>query len=113
MSQLLRLSRVSQIGLRLIKEHAVTDWLSETKIVIVICQTKGHVLLYMETLLTILLSLSLLAVLGVLFTGLFAFVKGGEFHEKYGNKLMQWRVKAQSLAIGIVLLLVLVRAAGD
>lgn len=67
----------------------------------------------METLLTILLALSLLAVLGVLFTGLFAFVKGGEFHEKHGNKLMQWRVKAQALAIGIVLLLVLVRAAGD
>lgn len=67
----------------------------------------------METLLIILLALSLLAVLGVLLTGLFAFVKGGEFHAKHGNKLMQWRVKAQALAIGVVLLLVLVRAAGD
>jgi hypothetical protein len=67
----------------------------------------------METLLIILLALSLLAVLGVLFTGLFAFVRGGDFHKKHGNKLMQWRVKAQALAIGIVLLLVLVRAAGD
>ncbi|MBT5240070.1 MAG: twin transmembrane helix small protein [Rhodospirillaceae bacterium] len=67
----------------------------------------------METVLIILLALSLLAVLGVLVTGLFAFVKGGDFHLKYGNKLMQWRVKAQAVAVVLVLLLVVTRAAGD
>lgn len=67
----------------------------------------------METFLIILLALSLVAVLGVLVTGLFAFVKGGEFHAKHGNKLMQWRVKAQALAILIVFLLVIVRSASD
>ena len=67
----------------------------------------------METLLSILLAASLLAVLGVLFTGLFAFVKGGEFNRKYGNRLMQLRVAAQAVAIFLVLLLVIVRAAGD
>lgn len=67
----------------------------------------------METLLIILLGLSLFAVLGVLFTGLFAFVKGGDFHAKHGNKLMQWRVKAQALAVVLVILLVVLRAASD
>ena len=67
----------------------------------------------METVLIVLLALSLLAVLGVLVTGLFAFVKGGDFHQKYGNKLMQLRVTAQAVAVFLVLLLVVTRAAGD
>lgn len=67
----------------------------------------------METLLIILLAISLFVVLGVLFTGLFAFVKGGDFHRKHGNKLMQMRVTVQAAAVFIVLLLVLIRTAGD
>ncbi|NKB44990.1 MAG: twin transmembrane helix small protein [Alphaproteobacteria bacterium] len=67
----------------------------------------------METVLIILLAVSLLAVLGVLVTGLFAFVKGGDFHQKYGNRLMQWRVTTQAIAVFLVLLLVVTRAAGD
>lgn len=67
----------------------------------------------METILIILLALALIAVLGVLVAGLFAFVKGGDFHAKHGNKLMQMRVTAQAVAIVLVLLLVVVRTAGD
>ncbi|MDG2243810.1 MAG: twin transmembrane helix small protein [Rhodospirillaceae bacterium] len=67
----------------------------------------------MEIILIILLAISLLVVLGVLVTGLFAFVKGGEFHQKHGNRLMQWRVTSQAVAVFLVLLLVLTRAAGD
>ena len=67
----------------------------------------------METLLIILLALSLIAVLVVLFTGLFAFVKGGDFHRKHGNRLMQLRVTAQALAVFFVLLLVLWRTANE
>ncbi len=67
----------------------------------------------METTLIILLAVSLVVVLAVLITGLFAFVKGGEFHAKHGNKLMQWRVTAQAIAVVLVLLLVMLRAAGD
>ncbi len=67
----------------------------------------------METFLIILLGISLVVVLGVLFTGLFAFVKGGDFHRKHGNRLMQWRVTAQAVAVVLVLLLVLARAAAD
>ena len=67
----------------------------------------------METILIVLLALSLLAVLGVLITGLFAFVKGGDFHRKHGNRLMQLRVTAQAVAVFLVLMLVLVRTASD
>lgn len=67
----------------------------------------------MESLLIILLVISLVVVLGVLFMGLFTFVKGGEFNRKYGNRLMQLRVTAQAVAVVLVLLLILVRTAGD
>jgi len=67
----------------------------------------------METFLIILLALSMLAVLGVLITGLVAFVKGGDFNEKYGNKLMQWRVTTQAIAVVLVLLLIALRSAAD
>lgn len=67
----------------------------------------------METFLIILLALSMLAVLGVLITGLVAFVKGGDFNAKYGNKLMQWRVTTQAIAVVLVLLLVALRSAAD
>ena len=73
----------------------------------------AHEYIYMETILIILLAVSLLAVLGVLITGLVAFVKGGEFHRKHGNRLMQLRVTTQAIAVFIVLLLVLVRTASD
>lgn len=45
------------------------------------------------------LGLALLVVLGVLFTGLIGLARGGEFNEKYGNKLMQARVIAQAIAV--------------
>ena len=48
------------------------------------------------------LSLAIVAVLmtlGVLFSGLFAMVRGGEFNRKYGNRLMRLRVICQGIAI--------------
>ncbi len=47
----------------------------------------------------VLLGLALLAVLGVLFAGMFSMARGGEFNRKYGNKLMRWRVALQGLAV--------------
>jgi len=47
----------------------------------------------------ILVVIAMLITLGVLFTGLFAMARGGEFNEKYGNKLMRWRVMAQGAAL--------------
>ncbi len=47
----------------------------------------------------ILLALALLAVLIVLFVGIFGMAKGGEFNDKYGNRLMRLRVIMQFVAI--------------
>ena len=49
--------------------------------------------------LTILIILALIAVLGVLITGIISMFRGGEFNEKYGNKLMQMRVIFQFVAV--------------
>lgn len=42
---------------------------------------------------------AMLATLGALGAGLYAMTRGGEFNEKYGNKLMQARVMLQAAAI--------------
>jgi hypothetical protein len=46
-----------------------------------------------------LIVVAMLITLGVLFTGLIAMARGGEFNRKYGNKLMRLRVIAQGVAI--------------
>jgi hypothetical protein len=45
---------------------------------------------------------SMVAVTGVLATGIVAMVKGGEFNKKYGNRLMQARVLLQGLALAML-----------
>lgn len=45
-----------------------------------------------------------LAALGM---GLFAMVKGGEFNQKYGNRLMRARVTLQGIALALFALAVL------
>ncbi len=63
----------------------------------------------MQLVLNILLAATMVAVVGVLFTGLAGFAKGGEFDRKYGNKLMRLRVGTQALAVSLLLLLLLLR----
>ncbi len=46
----------------------------------------------------ILLLLSMAAVLAVLLTGVWSFVKGGPFYERYGNHMMRARVGLQLIA---------------
>lgn len=53
---------------------------------------------------TILLALALLLVLGVLAVGVISMARGGEFNQKYGNKLMQARVAAQAAAVVLLLI---------
>lgn len=53
----------------------------------------------MNTMLSILIILSLSSVVAVLFIGIFSMIKGGAFNEKYGNKLMRLRVALQGLTI--------------
>lgn len=52
----------------------------------------------------ILIGLALFLVLAVLATGVISMARGGEFNEKYGNKLMQARVIAQGIAILLLFL---------
>lgn len=56
------------------------------------------------TLLNILLALSMIAVVGVLATGVVGLAVGGEFNRKYANKLMRLRVATQASAVVILLL---------
>lgn len=56
----------------------------------------------------ILLLVLMAAVLGVLLIGFASLIKGGEFNEKYGNKLMVARVVLQGLALLVLVLLVAV-----
>ena len=53
----------------------------------------------MDTFFTVSIIILVLAVLGVLVIGIVSMLKGGEFNEKYGNKLMQARVGLQGLAL--------------
>ena len=53
----------------------------------------------MSPTLGILIGLALLAVLAVLFMGLFSMARGGDFNRKYGNRLMRWRVGLQGLVL--------------
>ena len=47
----------------------------------------------------VLMGLGMAITLGVLFTGLIAMARGGEFNDKYANKLMRARIVAQAIAL--------------
>jgi hypothetical protein len=53
--------------------------------------------------------LAVAIVLGILMFGIGTFGKGGEFNRKYGNKIMQARIAAQFVAVGLILLYVWLR----
>ncbi len=61
------------------------------------------------TVMNLLLILAMLATVVVLFTGIFGFVRGGAFNERYGNKLMRARVGLQFAALAILGLLLLLQ----
>lgn len=42
----------------------------------------------------------------ILMVGVAGFGKGGAFNKKYGNKLMQWRIGAQFIAVILILVFV-------
>ncbi len=61
----------------------------------------------MTTILNTLVVIALAGTLAVLFAGVFAMARGGEFNRKWGNKLMRARVVTQGLAILLLLALFL------
>ena len=60
----------------------------------------------MQTVLTVLVALAMLGVLGVLIAGMVGLARGGGDPQR-SNKLMQWRVILQAIAIGLFMLLLL------
>ncbi len=53
----------------------------------------------MSAIALIFLVLAMLTTLGILFTGIIGMMIGGEFNDKYGNKLMRARVICQLVAV--------------
>ena len=66
----------------------------------------------MREVLIVLLGIALLVVLGVLAAGFFALFKGGEFGRRWSNKLMQYRILAQAVAIALLASLVWLSQSG-
>ncbi len=62
----------------------------------------------MTTILNTLVVIALAGTLAVLFAGVFAMARGGEFNRKWGNKLMRARVATQGLAILLLFVLFLI-----
>lgn len=63
----------------------------------------------MTSVLPVLIFITALGVLAVLFTGVIAMARGGEFNRKYGNVLMRWRVILQFAVVLLVLLYLLAK----
>jgi uncharacterized membrane protein YqgA involved in biofilm formation len=61
------------------------------------------------TFMNVLLIIAMLATVAVLFTGIIGFLRGGEFNERYGNKLMRARVGLQFAALVILVVLFLMQ----
>jgi hypothetical protein len=53
--------------------------------------------------LSFLIPVAVLATAGVLFTGIYGLVRGGEFNRKYANLLMRWRIALQAVAVALVM----------
>ena len=60
----------------------------------------------------ILLGLSMLAVAGVLFWGVFTMARGGEYNAKWSNKIMRYRIVLQGIAL-VVFVVILTMASGQ
>ncbi len=54
-----------------------------------------------------------LVVVFILALGIGGFAKGGEFNRKHGNRLMRYRIYAQAVAVGLLLLFLFLRSTGS
>lgn len=53
----------------------------------------------MSTFFFILMGIAMAMTLIILFTGLIAMARGGAFNDRWGNRLMRWRIMAQAIAL--------------
>ncbi|MEZ5648675.1 MAG: twin transmembrane helix small protein [Alphaproteobacteria bacterium] len=58
----------------------------------------------MSTFFFILMGIAMAMTLVILFTGLIAMARGGAFNERWGNRLMRWRILAQAIALALFLI---------
>lgn len=60
-----------------------------------------------------LMVVGMVATLAILATGIYSMVRGGEFNERWGNRLMRYRIVAQGFALAMFALgLMLLRNGG-
>jgi hypothetical protein len=62
----------------------------------------------MQSVISVLLVLSLIGVAGVLVVGIVGMLRGGDFNKRYGNLLMRARVATQLFAVAMFVLYFLV-----
>lgn len=67
---------------------------------------------FMIYLANILILGGLLATVGILFLGLFGMARGGEFNQRWSNRLMRYRILAQAFALAMVALGLFLRQGG-
>ncbi len=65
---------------------------------------------FLLSVLPFLIGASLIATVVVLLTGIGTMSRAGSFNQRYGNRLMRWRVGLQALTIALVGLYVLLLA---
>ncbi len=53
----------------------------------------------MSTFFFLLMGVAMAMTLIILFTGLIAMARGGAFNDRWGNRLMRWRIMAQAIAL--------------
>jgi len=53
----------------------------------------------MSTFFFILMGIAMAMTVIILFTGLIAMARGGTFNDRWGNRLMRWRIMAQAIAL--------------
>ncbi len=61
----------------------------------------------MSSIVPVLVGIALAATLAVLMAGVITMARGGEFNQKYGNRLMRWRVILQGAALVLLVLAML------
>ena len=57
-------------------------------------------------------AIAALIVLAILMLGIGGFAKGGEFNRLHANRVMRWRIIAQAVAVGLILVFVALRRTG-
>ena len=62
----------------------------------------------MQSFVTVLLVLAMVATLAVLVVGIIGMARGGEFNARYGNKLMRLRILMQGVAVVLFVILMVV-----